>query len=180
MELGLLVLRIVVGLFFMGHGAQKLFGWFGGHGLEGTAGFFEQAIGLRPGRVHATGAGLAEFGGGLLLTLGLLTPLAAAVLMATMFVAIATVHWTKGVWVTEGGYEYNAVLIAVAFAVTAVGPGNWSLDHAFGLDLNGTAWALAALGAGILGGVTMLALGRTTAAREARQHPGGTAPPSAA
>jgi putative oxidoreductase len=180
MELGLLVLRIVVGLLFMGHGAQKLFGWFGGHGLEGTAGFFEQAIGLRPGRVHATGAGLAEFGGGLLLALGLLTPLAAAALIATMLVAVITVHWAKGVWTTEGGYEYNAVLMAVAFAVTAVGPGNWSLDHAFSLDLNGTAWALAALAAGILGGVTMLTVGRSASARTARGQRSGTAPPSAA
>jgi putative oxidoreductase len=171
MELGLLVLRVVVGLLFMGHGAQKLFGWFGGHGIEGTAGFFEQAIGLRPGRVHATGAGLAEFGGGLLLALGLLTPVAAAALIAVMIVAVITVHWSKGIWSTEGGYEYNAVLMAVAFAVTAVGPGEWSLDNALGIDLNGAGWALAALAAGILGGVTMLAAGRAGAAQVERRGP---------
>ena len=165
MELGLLVLRIVVGLLFMGHGAQKLFGLFGGHGLAGTAGFFEQGLGLKPGKVHATGAGAAEFFGGLLLALGLFTPFAAAALIGTMAVAIATVHWTKGVWSTEGGYEYNAVLMAVAFAVTAVGPGNWSLDHALSLDLNGAGWALAALAAGIIGGFAMLFAGKSAGAR---------------
>jgi putative oxidoreductase len=160
MELGLLVLRIVVGLLFMGHGAQKLFGWCGGHGLDGTAGFFEKSIGLRPGRLHAAGAGLAEFGGGVLLLLGLLSPLAATALIATMVVAIATVHGAKGPWNTEGGFEYNLVLIAVAFAVAAAGPGNWSLDHALGLDLSGAGWGLAALAAGILGGLSMYTLGR--------------------
>jgi putative oxidoreductase len=165
MELGLLVLRVVVGLLFVGHGAQKLFGLFGGHGLQGTAGFFEQGLGLKPGKVHATGAGAAEFFGGALLALGLLTPFAAAALIATMAVAIATVHFSKGLWSTEGGYEYNAVLMAVAFAVTAVGPGNWSLDHALGLDLNGAGWALAALAAGIVGGFAMLLAGRSAGSR---------------
>lgn len=172
MELGLLVLRIVVGLLFMGHGAQKLFGMFGGHGLQGTAGFFEQGLGLRPGKVHAAGAGGAELFGGLLLVLGLLTPLASAALIATMAVAIITVHWAKGVWSTEGGYEYNAVLMAVAFAVTAAGPGNWSLDHALGFDLSGTGWALAALAAGVVGGALMYGLGRSLGASQAQQGAG--------
>jgi putative oxidoreductase len=173
MELGLLVLRVVVGLLFMGHGAQKLFGLFGGHGLAGTAGFFEQGLGLRPGKVHAGGAGAAEFFGGLLLALGLFTPLAAAALIATMTVAVITVHWTKGVWSSEGGYEYNAVLMAVAFAVTAVGPGNWSLDHELGFDIAGAGWGLAALAAGIVGGALMWtvgkSLGRSAAAAEQGQ-----------
>jgi putative oxidoreductase len=179
MELGLLELRVVVGLLFMGHGAQKLFGMFGGHGLAGTAGFFEQGLGLKPGKVHATGAGAAEFFGGLLLALGLLTPFAAAALIATMAVAIATVHWSKGPWSTEGGYEYNAVLMAVAFAVTAVGPGNWSLDHALSLDLNGTGWALAALAAGIIGGFATLAAGKGAGSRAARRQSGGSTPTTA-
>ena len=172
MELGLLVLRVVVGLLFVGHGAQKLFGMFGGHGLAGTAGFFEQGLGLRPGKLHATGAGAAEFFGGALLALGLLTPFAAAALIGTMAVAIATVHWSKGVWSTEGGYEYNAVLMAVAFAVTAVGPGNWSLDHAFGLDLNGAGWAIGALLAGIVGGLATMAIGRSAGSRAQQQQQG--------
>src|SRR5215212_7063565 len=180
MELGLLVLRVVVGLLFMGHGAQKLFGLFGGHGLQGTAGFFEQGLGLRPGKVHATGAGAAEFFGGLLLALGLLTPLAAAALIATMTVAIATVHWSKGVWTTEGGYEYNAVLMAVAFAVTAVGPGNWSLDHELGFDIAGAGWALAALAAGIVGGFAMLAAGKAVGRRAEGAQQGSSSRPTTA
>ena len=175
MELGLLVLRIVVGLLFMGHGAQKLFGMFGGHGLAGTAGFFEQGLGLRPGKVHAAGAGAAELFGGLLLVLGLLTPFAAAALIGTMTVAIITVHWAKGVWSTEGGYEYNAVLMAIAFALAAVGPGKWSLDHALGFDLSGTGWGLGALAAGVVGGAVMWTVGKSMGRSGAEQASAGGA-----
>src|SRR5947209_4331600 len=128
MKLGLTALRLVVGGLFAGHGAQKLFGWFGGHGLEGTGHFFE-SLGLRPGRRHATAAGATEAGGGALLALGLLTPAAAAGLIGTMFTAIRKVHGPKGPWVTDGGYEYNLVLIAAVIALADVGPGDWSLDH---------------------------------------------------
>jgi len=158
MSLGLLVLRVVVGVLFAGHGAQKLFGAFGGAGPEGTASFFEKA-GLRPGRVHAYAAGWAEFGGGLLLALGLLTPFAAAALIGVMTAAVISVHASKGPWVTEGGFEYNLVLVAAAFALAAVGPGSWSLDSALRLDLAGTGWALAALGAGLLGGLGAIVSG---------------------
>src|SRR3954451_12280460 len=130
MELGLLVLRVVVGLLFMGHGTQKLFGWFGGHGLEGTAGFFEQGLGLRPGKRHATAAGVSEALGGALLTLGAFTPLAAGMISGTMVTAIRKVHASKGPWVTEGGYEYNAVLIAAMAALAESGPGTPSVDAA--------------------------------------------------
>ena len=177
MELGLLVLRVVVGLLFMGHGAQKLFGMFGGYGIEGTGGFFE-SLGLRPGRLHASGAGVAEFAGGALLALGLLTPLAAFLLIATMVVAVATVHWSRGVWSSEGGYEYNLVIVASVFAITATGPGKWSLDHALSIDGDGTGWALAALGAALLGGLATLGLGRIGAAR-ARAGAGAGRPASA-
>src|SRR5437588_8716504 len=139
MNLGLLVLRVIVGLLFAGHGAQKLFGVFGGHGLRGTAGFFE-GIGLKPGNVHATAAGLMEFGGGILLALGLITPVASAALVAVMTAAVITVHYAKGLWVTNGGYEYNLVLGTVAFALAAVGPGAWSLDNALGLSTPGVWW----------------------------------------
>jgi putative oxidoreductase len=152
MELGLLILRVVVGALLVGHGAQKLFGTFGGHGVSGTAGFFE-SIGLRPGKLHAIGAGTAEVTGGVLLALGLITPLAAVLLTAVMTAAILTVHLRNGVWATANGYEYNLVLIAVAFAVAAVGAGDWSLDNALGLDVAGTGWALGALGVGLLGGI---------------------------
>ena len=104
MEVGLLVLRLVVGAFFVGHGAQKLFGWFRGHGLAATGAGFEQ-MGLRPGRTMAAIAGVSEVTGGLLLALGLLTPLAAALLVAVMTLAIAMVHWRPGPWVTEGGWS---------------------------------------------------------------------------
>jgi putative oxidoreductase len=174
MALGLFALRLVVGLLFAGHGAQKLFGTFGGHGLEGTGGFFE-SLGLRPGRAMAFGAGAAELGGGVLLALGLLTPLAAFLLTATMVTAIASVHWQKGVWAGNGGYEYNLVLIAVVFALTAVGAGNWSLDHALGLDIAGDGWALGQLGLAIVGGFGTIAFG----GRSRAVRPNGTPAPTA-
>lgn len=163
MDIGLLVLHAVVGLAFAAHGAQKLFGLFGGHGIEGTAGFFEQ-IGLRPGKLHAWASGIAEFGGGTLIALGLFVPFAAAALIAVMVAAVLTVHLQNGFFNTENGYEYNLELIAAAFALAAIGAGEWSLDAAFGLDLAGTAWALGALGAGILGGVGAVLSGRLLAA----------------
>ncbi len=162
MSLGLLVLRLVVGLLFAGHGAQKLFGWFGGHGLKGTAGFFE-AIGLKPGRVHAAAAGAMEFGGGLLLALGLVTPVASLALIAVMTAAVITVHYPKGVWATNGGYEYNLVLASVVFAVAGVGPGAWSLDHALGLSMHGVLWAIGALVLGLAGGIGAVISGRLAA-----------------
>lgn len=159
MSLALLVLRLVPGLLFAGHGAQKLFGLFGGAGLEATAAGFEQG-GLRPGRLHAWAAGATELGAGLLLALGLFTPFAAAGLIGVMTTAIIVVHGSRGVWNTEGGFEYNLTLIAVAFALAGVGAGSWSLDHVFGFDLAGVGWALAALAAGLLGGAAAVAAGR--------------------
>jgi len=178
MELGLLALRVVVGSLFVGHGTQKLFGWFGGHGRAGTARFFE-SLGLQPATVMAVSAGMAEVAGGALLALGLLTPLAAALLISVMAVAIATVHWRNGPWVTEGGYEYNAVMIAVAFALAAIGAGRWSLDHAFGLADAGAGWGLAALAAGLLGAALSLAIGRLGARRGRRGGHGGAFPSGA-
>src|SRR4051794_10579841 len=131
MDIALLVLRAVVGLLFVGHGAQKLFGSFGGHGIAGTAGFFE-SLGMRPGRRHAIAAGAAELAGGALLALGLITPLAAALIIAVMTVAIITVHAKNGIWVTDSGFEYNAVIVAACFALAGAGPGEISLDDALG------------------------------------------------
>src|SRR5437764_11568195 len=150
MNIELLVVRIIVGLSFVGHGAQKLFGVAGGHGLSGTGQFFE-SMGMRPGRANAFVAGAAEFSAGVLLALGLLTPLAAALVTAVMIVAIATVHVSKGIWSTNGGFELNLVYIAIVFALAGVGAGSWSLDHALGLDVAGTDWAIGALGVGSLG-----------------------------
>ena len=176
MNLGLLILRVVVGLLFVGHGAQKLFGIWGGHGLQGTAGFFE-AIGLRPGRFHATAAGVIEFAGGALLALGLVTPFAAAALIAVMTAAVITVHGSKGLWSTGGGYEYNLVLAAAAFALASIGAGNWSLDHALSLSDHGVLWAVGALAVGLLGGIAAVVSGRSMA-RE--RHRGATQRPTAA
>jgi putative oxidoreductase len=169
MNLGLLVLRVVIGLLFFGHGAQKLFGWFGGYGLAGTGGFFEQ-MGFPHGKRQAALAGLAEAGDGILLALGLLTPLAAALIISVMVVAVSKVHFAKGVWNQDGGFEYNAVLAAAAFAVTAIGAGNWSLDNVLNLDVAGAGWALAALGAGILAGIGALVAARLETSRH--QPPG--------
>jgi len=148
-----------VGLFFIGHGAQKLFGAFGGHGLAGTAGFFE-SLGLRPGRVHATAAGVAELAGGISLALGFLVPLGAALIVATMLVAVATAHAGKGPWATGGGWELNVTYAVAAVALAGAGAGAWSLDDAFGLDVAGTDWAVGALAAGLLGGAGALISGR--------------------
>jgi putative oxidoreductase len=120
MKIGRLLLRLTVGGFFFGHGTQKLFGWFGGHGLDATAKGFE-AIGLRPGRPNAIAAGVAEAGGGALLASGFATPVAASVLTATMLTAIRTVHAKNGPWATNGGYEYNVVLIAAVLTLAEVG-----------------------------------------------------------
>jgi putative oxidoreductase len=167
MDLALLVLRVVVGLLFVAHGAQKLFGSFGGGGLNGTADMFD-AIGLRPPRLHAAAAGASEFVGGALLALGLVAPIGAALVIAVMTAAIVSVHWSNGLWNTNGGFEYNAVVIAVAFAIAGVGSGKWSLDHVLGIDWMSTVWALVALGAGVLGGVTTVLTGRMIAAGEDR------------
>ena len=128
MAYGILFLRVVVGLLLFGHGAQKLFGWFGGHGPRGTAGFFG-SLGFR--RQHALPmavlAGLSE-AAGLLFALGFLTPFAALAIASVMVVAVGTVHWKNGLWATNGGYEFNLVLWTVAIAVAAGGPGRFSLD----------------------------------------------------
>jgi putative oxidoreductase len=160
MDLALLVLRLVVGLFFAGHGAQKLWGAFGGHGIEGTGQFFD-SLGMRPGRRNAYAAGWSEFLGGVLLAFGLFTPLAAVLIISVMTTAILTIHAKNGPWASDSGYEYNAVLIASAF-VLAANPGDWSLDAAFGLGaIHGTAFAIAALVIGVLGGFLAVAAGRS-------------------
>jgi putative oxidoreductase len=150
MDLGRTALRFVIGPLFVGHGTQKLFGWFGGHGLEGTGAFFEQ-LGLKPGKRHATAAGAAEATGGALLTLGALTPVAAGLITGTMITAIRKVHLEKGPWVTNGGYEYNLTLIAAMLTLTEVGPGRPSVDEAVFPRLKGNGWALAQFAASAAG-----------------------------
>lgn len=126
-NIGLLIIRLVIGILFIGHGAQKLFGWFGGYGLKGTGGWFE-SIGMKPGVTMALLAGLAEFIGGILFALGLLTPLAGVIIAGTMVMAIVKVHGPNGLWATSNGYEYNLTLLAVAIGIALVGPGQYALD----------------------------------------------------
>ncbi|HLO02393.1 MAG TPA: DoxX family protein [Symbiobacteriaceae bacterium] len=125
-NLGLLLIRLVFGLTFAAHGTQKLFGWFGGYGLEGTGGWLE-SIGIKPGKLNALVAGLGELIGGLLLALGVGMPIAAFLITAAMLVAIAKVHGKNGYWATAGGYEYNLAIIAVAIGMALVGPGAYTL-----------------------------------------------------
>lgn len=126
MDLGLLIIRLVVGLTFAGHGAQKLFGWFGGYGLKGTGGWLE-SIGVKPGVLMAAIAGLLELAGGLFFAAGVFTWVGALFIVATMVVAIATVHGKNGYWVTSNGFEYNLILIAIAIGVALIGPGAYVL-----------------------------------------------------
>ncbi|MEL3973278.1 DoxX family protein [Rossellomorea oryzaecorticis] len=127
MDLGLLIIRLVIGVLFIGHGAQKLFGWYGGHGLKGTGGWFE-SIGMKPGVTMALLAGLSELVGGILFALGLLTPFAAILIAGTMFMAIVKVHGQNGLWATSNGYEYNLTLLAVAIGIALIGPGQYAVD----------------------------------------------------
>ena len=129
---GLLVLRLVLGVIFIGHGAQKLFGSFGGPGLKGTAGFFEQ-LGIKPPYLMAVLAGLAEVVGGILVILGFLTPLATLALIGVMIVAVLTVHLKNGFFVTNGGYEFNLALAGMALTLLIIGAGAYSLDSALGI-----------------------------------------------
>jgi putative oxidoreductase len=156
MDIGLLLLRLTVGLTLAAHGAQKLFGWFGGPGLDGAGMFFEK-LGFLPGRRHALMAGLAEAGGGLLLALGLATPLAASVVFAVMLVAGVTVHLKRGFFLTSGGYEYTLILGVSGLSLAFTGPGVLSLDALLGLNPAGALWGATALLVGLAGGAIQLA-----------------------
>jgi putative oxidoreductase len=133
-DLGLLVLRAGVGGTLFAHGAQKLFGWFGGGGLSGTSAMFDQ-IGFKPGKANAVAAGLGEAGGGALLVLGLATPAAGAAVAGTMAVA-SSMHVDQGFFVTKGGLEFPAVLGVAAAALALTGPGEYSVDRLLGHRAN--------------------------------------------
>jgi putative oxidoreductase len=155
MELGLLLLRVTVGLTMSAHGAQKLFAWFNGPGIDGTTRGME-TLGFHPGKRHATMAGLTEFGGGLLIALGFITPLGAALVASVMLVAAFTVHVKQGFFITSGGYEYNLVLGIAALTLAFVGPGAFSVDALLGLSLSGLMWGTLALLVAVLGGAFQL------------------------
>jgi putative oxidoreductase len=156
MDIGLLLLRLTVGLTLAAHGARKLFGWFGGLGLDATGQFFA-VLGFQPGRRHALMAGLAETVGGLLLALGLLTPVAAALVFSVMLVAAVTVHIKEGFFAQNGGYEYTLVLGVAALSAAFAGPGSLSLDALLGYSMRGALWGLAAFFVGLVGGAIELA-----------------------
>ena len=162
MDTGLLVARIVFGLVMAAHGSQKLFGWFGGYGLAGTGGFFEQ-LGFRPGRTFAALAGTTELAGGLLLALGLLGPIAPAAILSVMMVAALTVHWPQGLFAQNNGIEVPLLYSTAAVALALTGFGAYSLDAGLGLS-----WPVeviwVALGVGVLGGFANLAVRKATPA----------------
>jgi putative oxidoreductase len=146
------MLRAMVGGYFFGHGMQKLAGWFGGHGPEGTGQFFE-SVGLRPGRESAVIAGAAEAAGGSLLVLGLFTPAAVSMLTGVMTNAIRHVHWQNGLWNSDGGIELHAIVVGGLAALADSGPGRYSLDDALGIRLRGPVVAALSMGAGAAGAV---------------------------
>ncbi len=134
LSLGLLILRLVVSLTLAAHGAQKLFGWWGGPGMTGWIDTVTK-LRIRPAAPWAWVAALSEFVGGLLLALGLLSPLGSLAIAGSMLVAVATVHWSRGFWTTKGGYEFNLTLLAAVTAIALAGPGRYSLDQAIGFHL---------------------------------------------
>ena len=160
LDLAFLIARVMIGLLMAAHGAQKLFGWFGGHGLQATGEFFGQ-LGFQPARLFATAAALGELTSGLLIALGLFGPVGPAIMLSVMVVAALSVHWRNGLFATNNGIELPLLysIAAVRFALT--GPGSYSLDAALGLDWVGTPRVIwIALAAGILGGLANLAIRR--------------------
>jgi putative oxidoreductase len=157
---GLLFLRVVVGLVFFAHGAQKLFGWWGGPGLQGTKGWLS-SMGFRMPGPMALMVAISE-ASGLLFAAGFLTPIAALLMASSMVVAIGSVSWQNGFWITSQGYEYNLVLVAVPVAIAATGPGRYSIDHALNWDdnLSGTIWGVAVLTLAIVGAFFVLTVMR--------------------
>jgi putative oxidoreductase len=169
-DAGILVIRVLFGAAIAAHGAQKMFGWFGGYGLKGTGGFFE-GLGFRPGTTFAAAAGSSEFGGGILLTVGLFTPLGAAAVLAAMLVAMVSVHLKNGFFAMANGIELPFLYASTAVGVAFTGAGAYSLDALFGLKLLSEPLIIAGLlvlavvGAAITLGVRRQAPGQAAAAQ---------------
>ncbi len=143
MNSGLLLVRLILGGYLAAHGTQKLFGWFGGHGLGGTGGFME-SLGFRPGKLFALAAGLCEAGGGLLVLLGFLGPVGPGLIVVAMVVAMGSVHWKNGFFATANGIEMPLAWATCAVAVAFTGPGRYSLDAALGIALS-SPWSVRAV-----------------------------------
>ena len=161
MDAGLLVGRVVLGMLMAGHGAQKLFGWFGGYGLDGTGGFLE-SLGFRPGRAFAAAAAIAELSGGILTAAGLFGPIGPALIVSVMIVAAGTVHWAHGLFAQTNGIELPLLSAAGATTLALTGPGALSLDALFGLTaFTSPTLAWIALLGGVAGGFANLAARRS-------------------
>lgn len=154
-DLGLVLLRVPAALLLMGHGLQKLFGWFGGDGPTGTGEGF-RALGYRRGKEMAVVAGLVEVAAGAGLALGLLTPLAAAAAIGTMVNAAVSAHGKAGLWAQNGGYEYPLVLATLAAGLAMHGPGSLSIDALFGFATTGLWWGLGTIALGLVAAVLAL------------------------
>jgi putative oxidoreductase len=157
MNIGILILRAIVGLTIAAHGAQKTFGSFGGSGIAGTAGLLE-SLGFRPGRLYAYLLGIAELTAGVLMALGLFTPAAALVIIGVMTAATVAVHLKNGFFVTSNGFEHPLVVAAAAAAIAFAGPGRYSLDALLDLQQSGVTVGLWATLAGVAVGLVVAAL----------------------
>ncbi|GCF09421.1 DoxX family protein [Dictyobacter arantiisoli] len=163
LSIGLFILRLVVGLLLMGHGSQKVFGWFGGHGFVGTSGWLK-SMGFSPAWFWTLLGGGGEFVGGLLLLLGFLTPLGAIAVIASMLMAVVRFHWSAGLWSTSGGFEYPLVLLAVSLGLALTGPGAYAIDSALGLVVPALIfWVLLAVS------VIIVAIGAITSTQASKQ-----------
>ena len=161
MAIGLLILRVVVGGLFIGHGAQKLFAWFDGPGIRGTTQFFD-SLGYRRPRAMAQLGGWAEFAGGLFLLLGLLNPFAAAAVVGVMCNAAMAAHAQNGLWNSDGGYEFPLVMGTAAATLAFTGPGAASLDNALGIQWSGFLWGLLGVLLGVFAAGAVLAMRETS------------------
>jgi putative oxidoreductase len=170
-DIGLLILRLVLGLVFVGHGSQKMFGWFGGSGLKATTGWMGK-MGFRPAWFWGLMAALTEFGGGVLLALGLLSPFGSLGIIAAMLIAIVKVHWSKGFWNGKGGIEFPLINLAAALALGLLGAGAYSLDSALGLTLPEPVTLVA--------GLVLVVLGAIVAILSQALHSGQTTQPTPA
>jgi putative oxidoreductase len=160
---GLLLARLILGVLLAAHGTQKLFGWLGGYGIAGTAGFFEQ-LGFRPGRLFVITAALSEVVSGILIALGLFGPIGPALLLSVMIVAAVSVHWKHGLFAATNGIEVPLLYATGALALALTGPGPLSLDTVLGLDHLWTpALKLAVLALGAAGGAVNLLARRSAA-----------------